>query len=665
MSNAESQSTRWELETAHGIRWEVAADRRLPHEDHLEMSGQQVSVIVRYAVDEERHLDLSREVIWPTLRLKADDVRGYLRRVYGPEVGPTLYTDGRPLSPGPLRRVLFDGVLTFQHEAVDGLKVTRRLFPSADSRTVVERWTVHNQGEGVRRLELDPWLREEREGGELGRFAIEGRLCDNAPVALEPGRAWHFNLLFLAWRAEEPGAEELDIPQQDTPPAHCGAEGKDRGLGEERGRAALIARVNRCLRLVTPDPVLNRAFELAKLRAAESVFLTKMGLVHSPGGGRYYGGVWANDQAEYSGPSFPFLGEEVSQEAALNAYRIYAGAMTPAFEMLPSSFEVEGDVWFHAGGDRGDAAMVAYGASRFALARGDAGIARELWPSIQWCLEYCRRKTNAAGVVESDTDELEGRFSTGTANLSTSTLAYGALVSASDLGRALGDEEAAGDYRHRAEVLRAAIESYFGAEVEGYRTYRYHEGNTVLRAWICLPLTMGITERQEGTVRALFSPRLWTPDGLATQAGEITFWDRSTLYALRGVLAAGETEVALQHLAAYSHRRLLGDHVPYPVEAYPEGGQAHLSAESALYCRVFTEGLFGITPTGLRAFRCLPRLPHDWPSMALRGIAAFGGGLDLEVSREPKGVRIAVTRGAEVLLEGRFPEGEPVEVIVG
>ena len=53
---------------------------------------------------------------------------------------------------------------------------------------------------------------------------------------------------------------------------------------------------------------------------------------------------------------------------------------------------------------------------------------------------------------------------------------------------------------------------------------------------------MGIMDRKAGTVDALFSPQLWTEDGLATISGGKTFWDRSTLYALRGVFAAGETE---------------------------------------------------------------------------------------------------------------------------
>ena len=53
--------------------------------------------------------------------------------------------------------------------------------------------------------------------------------------------------------------------------------------------------------------------------------------------------------------------------------------------------------------------MIAYGASRFALAGGDRQQAETLWPLIQWCLEYCHRKLTPEGVVASDADELEGR----------------------------------------------------------------------------------------------------------------------------------------------------------------------------------------------------------------------------------------------------------------
>ena len=193
------------------------------------------------------------------------------------------------------------------------------------------------------------------------------------------------------------------------------------------------------------------------------------------------------------------------------------------------------------------------------------------------------------------------------------------------------------NYEKEAETLRSNIEKYFGATVDGFNTYRYYKGNDTLRAWITTPLTVDIFERKEGTIAALFSPRLWTEDGLASLAGNKTFWDRSTLYGLRGAFAAGETEKALTFLKYFSRRRLLGEHVPYAVEAYPEGNQRHLSAESGLYCRIYTEGMFGMRPVGFTSFNCTPRLPAAWGQMALRNIHAFGNIFDIEVARAGTG----------------------------
>ena len=118
-----------------------------------------------------------------------------------------------------------------------------------------------------------------------------------------------------------------------------------------------------------------------------------------------------------------------------------------------------------------------------------------------------------------------------------------------------------------------------------------------------------------------------------TQAGTSTFWDRSTLYALRGAYSIGETDRATEYLHKYSATRLLGNHVPYAIEAWPEGEQRHLSAESGLYARIITEGLFGIRPTGFKSFKMTPRLPSGWNEMALKHIYAFGDDFDISVER--------------------------------
>jgi hypothetical protein len=270
---------------------------------------------------------------------------------------------------------------------------------------------------------------------------------------------------------------------------------------------------------------------------------------------------------------------------------------------------------------------------------------------------------NNEGVVASNSDELEGRLPSGDANLCTSSLYYDALNSSAYLAKILEEgNRQASDYKKQAEKIKVAIEKYFGGTIDGFKTYKYYKGNDTLRAWICIPLTMGIYDRAAGTIDALFSARLWTADGLASIAGERTFWDRSTLYALRGVLSAGATDKALNFLHSYSERRLLGDHVPYPVEAYPEGDQRHLSAESGLYCRIFTEGLFGIRPTGLHSFKLLPMLPSSWNSMSLRHIYAFKSDIDIMVRNVDTGIHISVTNGGKNVVDKTIRDGDEIDV---
>ena len=163
---------------------------------------------------------------------------------------------------------------------------------------------------------------------------------------------------------------------------------------------------------------------------------------------------------------------------------------------------------------------------------------------------------------------------------------------------------------------------------------------------------------------ALLSDRLWTPDGILTQEGSSVFWDRATLYALRGIFAAGRTDEALGHLQQYSRGRLLGEHVPYAIEAWPENDQRHLSAESGLYCRVYTEGLFGFRPTGFRRFGLAPHLPSGWKSMSLEGVHACSDiPYDISVRRvSGDRVSVCVTMSGSDVFSAVVPNGSAVSV---
>ncbi len=635
--------SRWKLAEDGGITWEVK--RGDAHQDQIEMSGRRISAIVTYGVRENGSLALTRQVVFPWLRTIPNDTHASLSYTFAEDATPRVFVGGRPARETVVR-VHHRGMITVE-STMGTVALTRTIFPSAVKPFLIEKYVFTNRGTRDAVVEVEDTektVRTSAARGLTGEYVISSEVVNPGPKTLKPGESATSAVVFTAREASAPKLEvNVDA--------------------EEAARRERIDSFLSKLRLETPDPVLNTAFAFAKIRTTESVYETKGGLMHGPGGGAYYAAIWANDQAEYANPFFPFLGDATADEAALNAYRLFARYMNPDYKPIPSSIIAEGTSFWNGAGDRGDMAMIAYGASRFALAYGRKPEAAELWNLVAWCLEYCRRKVNPQGVVASDSDELEGRFPAGKANLSTSSLYFDALNSAVLLGRELG--KPAGEiarYEDQAKALSAAIERYFGARVQGFDTYRYYDGNTVLRAWICVPLTMGIFDRKAGTIEALFSPALWTPDGLATQSGEKTFWDRATLYALRGVLAAGETERAMDFLERYSTRRLLGEHVPYPVEAWPEGNQRHLAAESALYCRIYTEGLFGIRPTGLRSFIATPRLPAKWNRMKLSDIHAFGNEFDLAVTRVGDKLQVEALRGSAKISSQVIAEGQSVTI---
>jgi len=618
VSNSYGQNShRWNFDRSGGIEWTVKAR---PHFDHIEMSGLQVSAIVHYGIDSTGELVLNKRLVYPLLRTIPNNTHASLIADFNDYTQLEIMVDNRKLTEYP-KRFALKGKLTVESNSnSEGVTVTRTLFPSIDKAALIEIVELSNHGNKditVNISNLFPVTYTDPSKGVYGQYAVQASLRDNVTGThtLKPGEHYRFEIAYNGRKMSDPSYAFS-------------------GDYELAKREKMVSGIFNDLVLETPDDTINRAFSFAKLRATESIYDTKGGLMHGPGGEAYYAAIWANDQAEYANPFFPFLGNTNGNESAINAYRHFARFMNPDYKPIPSSIIAEGtDIW-NGAGDRGDMAMIAYGASRFALAAGKKDIAKELWPLITWCFEYLERKKTSEGVIASDNDELEGRFYAGTINLSTNCLAYGGYLSASALARDIGDTIKAKDYHTKSRQLSEAIENYFGGNVQGYATYKYFKENDKLRAWICIPLVMGIARRKEETIKALFSNYLWTSNGILTESGSKTFWDRSTLYAFRGLMASGATDRCLPYFTYYTSTRLLGEHVPYPVEAWPEGNQRHLSAESALYCRVITEGLFGINPTGLNKFMMTPSLPKGWNYMRLKNIKAFDRCFDIEVTRQ-------------------------------
>jgi len=601
-------NTRWNLDK-NKITWNVTDE----HTDRIEFAGRKVAVIIKYGINEKKELVLNKNVFYPELRTIPNDTHATLEIEYTTKSMLHFTIDNKATAEYPCDFSI-DGILkSYTNDEDKKVRITRSMFPSINERAYIEHVTVMNISDKNVDVASDNYCEVDYSRGTKGVYVMEIKSSGDA-ATLKPGEYTSFDTVYTGRILNE------ILPKID-------------GTIELKKRVEYVEDMfNKSLVLETSNQEMNCEFNYSKLRITESIFDTLSGPMHGPGGGRYYAAIWTNDEIEYAAPFFGYIDDPYAEESVKVSFDLYEKFMDPRMNFIPASIIAEGlDIW-QAAGDLGDAAMYIYGASRYLLQKGDKALAERYFSSLDWCVSFCKTKVNEHGVISSDADELENRLESGTANLLTSSLTYGGLVCSSYVARELGFIEKANEYKKFADDLRAAIEKYFGATLFGYNTYRYYEGNTTLRAYICAPLTVGIYERREDTASAVLN-ELWTENGLLSEQGFETFWDRSTLYALRGIFSAGLCERGYKFLRDYTTKRLRGDHVPYPIEAWPEGDQRHLSAEGGLYCRVIIEGMFGINPNGFSSFTISPSVPLELGIITLKKIKAFGNCFDVSVER--------------------------------
>jgi hypothetical protein len=551
----------------------------------------------------------------------------------GRQSNPEVLINGEPLLIGIPASVIFDGALTLNYPTNGALLATRTVFPSTTKALVVEEWQFRNRTRTHLKVQVVPGSKAIPADDNV---TVVWNCAGTKPVSLKPGGVMSIFTWVQARLASEP--EFAVNARAERLARQALAEAAWRGPG----------------RLETPEPELDVAFALQKLHVLECPIETCKGLITHNGSLTYSPGVWANDPVEYSSPLFPFFGDPELNRASMNMYRIWRDyCQEHGIIPFPGSFESPSLKLTQR--ERGDDAMVLYGLSKFLLFQGDRAAAEEMWSLIEFSAASVRRHTTATGIIASETDEMEGRYPTGEANLSTSALAYGGYRQAARVARALGRPQAV-DFDQRAESLRQGIETYFGAEIEGFKTYRYYKGNTTLRGWILLPLAMGITERQEATVAALLSDKLWPKrqegaDILAASTRP-TEWGRETYYALRVLFKAGRTEEALDITRRVVRAQIFGSRGPYPDE-----DAIDMLCPGSLYPRAFTEGMFGLVPTGLDSFECTPWLPKEWPRMALRDVRAFGRTWDLVVERVGDQQKVTVSSRGRTIMSSLGPAG--------
>ncbi|MBO5958939.1 MAG: hypothetical protein J6Q65_02335, partial [Lentisphaeria bacterium] len=322
----------WQImDGGKSIRWTVDAST-VPHSDHVETAGKETALVIYYGVDRNGAYTQELHCIFPMFRLIPNNTHASLQvnwkdcrgNVANDEAKNPAASGVTPSGELPYfeasETVLteypesfdFTGIMTVRSRTdIPGLSVVREIFPADDAPACFVRFTFRNEsGETV-------YLRTVNNHGEVlsrgarGVYLVD---CDVADENLEiaPGCECRTVLVIQARTADD--EKRIFDPENEL-----------------AGRAGRIAELTAPVELETGITELDTAFRFCKLRTGESIFRTRGGVMHAPGGESYYAATWCNDQVEYAGPWFAWTGDALALEASYNAYRHYMPFMGPDY----------------------------------------------------------------------------------------------------------------------------------------------------------------------------------------------------------------------------------------------------------------------------------------------------------------------------------------------
>ncbi len=653
---------RWNIE-GDSIVWYV--DDQKEHIDDIEMTGLGAAIVYQYGIKDGGAAFFNHHCVWPNLRLKPNDTHASLQYDVTQEFMPKIIVDGSETDLYPQQFRINGIVESISYDGNKSIEVTKTVFPAVKEKNLYEIDKIKNISDKSVSVEISADAQKSvgYMMGTKGTY-MTVVICDKPDkIILAPGEQFEYTVTITSKIMNKEFV--LKNPHDELIL-------RKRRIEDICGDAVLD----------TGNKYIDLMYRFCKLRTGEGVTGTKNGLFHSPGGCRFYASSFCNDQIEYATSWFSYVHDDIIEQSVADMISHFQGFLgttednfipdgvfchadeDPEYKkrfgnFIPSSVICEGQDYWKL--DRGDEAMFAYGVSHYLLGRGSRELLNRFYKAAEFCVDYCLKRKTKDGIIKSAFDELEGRFKSGEANLSTSSLTYAALKNMKYLAKEYGDLKKAEYYKNEEEELRKNINKYFGFNMKGFETYRYYEGNDKLRAWICIPLSFGIDERKEGTKDALLSDILWTENGIYTEEGNITIWDRATLYALRGIMKVGYVKEGIERLETYSHERLVRERTPYAVEAIRsedgrgwlgESKKSHLSAESCLLCLAVTDGLLGIEGTGLHSFKFRPILPDNLEHIYLTDIYSFGEIFDIRIDKDGYKVLIA----DRVISEGKLGE---------
>ena len=588
-----------------------ANNKNLPYYDHIETSGLYTSLIYSYGANKLKEFIESYHIVFPTFRRKVNDTRGSFA-IRLKNVLDILIDNSKEIE--KLSKVTLNGFINITSNITD-IKVNKKIYCSSSFKGIVINYKLTNKSSEIKNIFIDNNKNliccDEDIFDKKYHVNIilsnDKTLKNNTSLSytLKPNQSISFDQVIICSYDDETINENLKV--------------------DINNRKKYLKTITNNYNVITNNKILDAMFNFSKIRASESICLTKNGLMHSPGGGHYYAATWNNDQCEYAAPLFAYLNYDLAIKSMINCFTQYTDYMYTD-KALVSSIIAEATSFWNGAGDRGDASMYVYGITRLLLTLGNKSLAKKFVKPIKWCIDYTLKQKNELGLYKSDTDELENRFESGDCNLATNSIFYQALIKANLLFNELNIKN---DYLKIANELKENINKHFYKN--GKCIYSFKE--THLRSHVCYPLIMDIYDHSEDIVNTIMNKKLFTKNGFKTIDNCETYWDRVTLMAIRGLFNASKADLAYDILLSYSENRLLKDHVPYAVEAYPEGNQAHLAAESALYARIYLEGILGFEPMKFNQFKLTISMPNKLDSIKVLNVTYSNKTFDIVINK--------------------------------
>ena len=405
------------------------------------------------------------------------------------------------------------------------------------------------------------------------------------------------------------------------------------------------------MRIQTPEPVLNRGFEWAKLAIEKGWSCgddTACGLVAG------YGPADAREPAPpaYSGADALIDTWSIVDYGDLDRARA-------VLELLRDRQRADGripDEWAPnspATYRRGETTpLFLFSAARYVVRSGDQEFLRASWPSVEKAYRFCAAAMDADGLLLNRT---------GASGVDKDIYLQGAWLAGLDgyailagLGQHSQEVEQA---RQQLDRARKSLDGWF-QEDKGYFSFARLGGSAddVPSSWQALALAYGGLDarKSERASESLHRRELSTPWGARLFAGgagrDNTVWPIATGFVALAEFRHHRWAAGLGHLygnaeltgfsgAGVVPQFLSGDRAQSPARALP-----HMLLSSSAVVHPMVRGLLGLGGDAIDGtFSFVPHLPAQWPSLKFELYRIGQSWVSGEVTRQNGTLRIRLT----------------------